>query len=45
MKLALLAPFAVLDQLNFALELFLIARRMVVDVLANGTLKLDEIIL
>ncbi len=41
----LLAPAAKLLQLKFNLDGFLISRRLIVNVLAHGTLKLDEIIL
>ena len=41
----LLVPAAILFQLDFVLELLLIARTVIVDVLTDRALEFDEIIL
>ena len=40
-----LVPLAILLQLNLILELFLVPLAMVINVLADGALQLDQVIL
>lgn len=45
MELALFAPLAIFLQVKFCFDHLLIALGVVVDVLANGALQLDQIVL
>ena len=45
MEGVLFVPAAVLHQLDLAFDRFLVTRRLVIDVLADGALEFDQVIL